>query len=510
MRSENSVRNSLFAIVGQAVSLIFGFVTRIYFVRLLGEAYLGVNGVFCSVLSLLSLTELGLGSAITYALYKPLAEGESEAAGRIMNLYARAYRFVALTITALGLCLVPFLGMITRSVPQVEHITLIYLLFLANSAASYLFSYRRALITAAERDWRNSVNTSIFSVLQNLLQLLIIIFTQNYLLYLAAQLICTLASNLEISRAASRMFPYLGRVKGLPDRETTDGIIKNTKAMFVNRFGSVAVTGTDNLLIASVDVVLVGLYSNYLLILQTVQTILSQVMSAVTASVGNLLVGGDKERSAEIYSDISFAAAWLYGFSAIALDCLMTRFIRIAFGGGLEIPEAAVHLMALNFYLNGIRQPNLMFINAAGLFGPIRFKGFVEAAVNLGVSALFLSLGMGLFGVLLGTTVSHFATSLWWEPMCVDKYCLGNKSAQRFALGNLAWGGVTLICWLLTRILCGLMPESIFGFALAVLIVLILPNLICLAAYHRTAQFGFFKNILIRLINKFTRRKSEK
>ncbi|MDD7300732.1 MAG: hypothetical protein PUG87_02150 [Eubacteriales bacterium] len=505
MRSENSARNSLAAIAGQTISVIFGFITRYWFIRVLGEGYLGVNGVFCSVLSLLSLTELGLGSAITYALYRPLADHDDEAAGRIMNLYAKAYRVVALVVTLLGLCLVPFLGFITRDVPEVRHVTLIYLLFLANSAGSYLFSYRRALVTASERDSRSTLNLAVFSVLQNLAQLVIIIVTGNYILYLAAQIVCTLASNIEISLAAKKMFPFLGKTKSLPDEETKKSIADNVKSAFISRFGSVAVTGTDNLLIASINVVLVGLYSNYLLILQTIQTILSQVMNAVTASVGNLIAEVAGERRREIYFDITFAVAWMYGFSAIALDCLMTPFIRVAFGAGLEIPETAVHLMALNFYLAGIRQPNLIYINAAGLFRPVRYKGFVEAAVNLGVSVLFLRLGMGLEGVLLGTTISHLATSVWWEPLAVDRNCL-DGSMKKWMANNLVFGAVVALTGWGTRTICDLLPGGIGGFAMAMGVVVILPNAVFLALSFRRGEFRFFTGVVKRFAGKILRR----
>ena len=163
---------------------------------------------------------------------------------------------------------------------------------------------------------------------------------------------------------------------------------------------SVEFPGTDNLLIATVGVALVGIYSNYLLLIQTVQTILNQVINAVTASVGNLVAKGS-DRQSEVYRNIIFAVAWLYGFSAVALDTLMGRFILIAFGDTSVLAMGAVHIMAVNFLLAGIRQPNMMFINAAGLFKAVRWRGFVEAAVNLTVSALFLWFGMGLFGVLL-------------------------------------------------------------------------------------------------------------
>ncbi|MBQ8508779.1 MAG: hypothetical protein IJ493_02620 [Clostridia bacterium] len=505
-RGENSVKNSLFAIVGQAVSLIFGFVTRIWFVRELGEAYLGVNGVFYSVLSLLSLTELGMGSAITFALYRPIADGDEKRIGEIMNLYACAYRIVAGLVMLLGLALLPFLGWITREVPQVEHMTLIYLLFLVNSAATYLFSYKRALITASQQDWRNTINTCAFSILQNVVQLLLIITTRSFVLYLAAQLVCTLASNLAISHSAGKMFPYLRTVKGLPDRETTGSILQNVKAMFVNRFGSIAVTGTDNLLIASIDVILVGVYSNYLMVLQTIQTILTKVVEAVTASVGNLIASETGEKRLDVYRDITFAVAWLYGFSAIALDTMSTRFITLAFGENMELVQAAVHIMCVNFYLNGIRQPNLMYINAAGLFRPIRWKGFVEAAVNLGVSALFLWSGMGLFGVLLGTTVSHIATSLWWEPWCVQRHCLGRGAAAGFARQNLICALVLALTWWGTYALCAMLPGGWLGFFGAAAVTAILPNAVFTAVYHRSEPFAFFVGILKRILGKFKRK----
>ena len=505
MRSENSVKNSLAAIVGQAISLIFGFVTRIVFVRVLGEAYLGVNGVFYSVLSLLSLTELGLGSAITFALYRPLAEKDDEAVGRIMNLYALAYRIVAAVVMAIGLLLIPFLGYLTREVPEVDNLLIIYLLFLVNSAASYLFSYRRALICAAELDRRNSLNTSIFSIIQNALQLAVLLYCRSYIFYLVIQLVVTVASNIEISLAAKRMFGFLGHVRGLPPPDERREIWKNVKAMFINRFGNVAVTGTDNLLIASIDVILVGLYSNYLLVLQTIQTILSQAITAVTASVGNLIADGG-ERSGEIYSDLMLAVAWMYGFSAIALDCLMTPFIRLSFGEGLEIPELCVHLMALNFYINGIRQPNLMYINAAGLFSPVKYKGFVEAAINLGTSLLFMSFGWGLFGILLGTTVSHLATSMWWEPLCVDRHYLGGHSLSRFALGNIGYAVILGLGWITTRAAVSFCGAGVGGFILSVVIVAILPNLVYLLFLHRTREFAYLYGVGRRMLGRVVKR----
>ncbi len=506
MRSEHSVKNSLYAIIGQAVSLIFGFVTRIVFANKLGDAYLGLNNIFYSVLSLLSLTELGMGAAFTFALYKPIADDDKDGIGRVMNLYSVAYRAVAAVVTLIGLCLIPFLPLITRDVPQISHITLIYVLFLANSAASYLFSYKRALITASQKDYKNSVNTSLFSVIQNIMQLVLLITTGSFVLYIAAQLICTVASNLAISRTAGKLFPYLGAIKGLPEKNTLDTIKSNVKAMFMTRFGSVAVTGTDNLLIATVNVALVGLYSNYLLLLQTVQVILTQVINAVTASVGNLIAEGS-DRRGEIYRNIIFAVAWLYGFSAIALDTLMGRFIGITFGEGWLLSEHVVHIMAANFLLAGMRQTNQMFINAGGLFDSVKWRGFVEAAVNLVVSALFLfRFDMGLFGVLLGTTVSHLFVGVIWEAVCVGKHCV-MSGAKYFSVDNIIYVTVVLLAWLLNRWVCSMIPAGVLGFAVAVAVTAILPNLLFLLLSVRTAQFAFFADIAKRVAGKIVRRR---
>jgi len=382
----------------------------------------------------------------------------------------------------------------------VEGITVIYLLFLTNSAASYLFSYKRALITASEQDYKNSVNISVFSIIQNGLQLVILLATGNYIFYLAAQLICTVASNLAISHTAKKMFPYLRAVRGLPEKDELRSIGGNVKAMFMNRFGSVAVTGTDNLLIATVGVALVGVYSNYLLLIQTVQTILNQVINAVTASVGNLIADGS-ERRGEVYRNIIFAVAWLYGFSAIALDTLMGRFIAIAFGDGWQLAVVSVHIMAVNFFLAGIRQPNMMFINAAGLFHAVRWRGFVEAAVNLITSALFLYLGVGLFGVLLGTTVSHVTVGIVWEALAVSKGSI-KGAARTFAFYNTTYTVVVLAAWGLNYYLCGLIPHTAMGFAAAVAVTAAVPNIIFAALAAKTPMFRFFIGVASRMLKR--------
>lgn len=504
MRSENSIKNSLYAIIGQVVSLLFGFITRIAFIRLLGEEYLGVNGVLYSILSLLSLAELGMGTAFTFSLYKPIEEQNEEKISKIMNLYAVSYRFVALAVAIIGLCLLPFTPYIAKDLENVVNIDFALILFVANSAASYLFSYKRALLTASQNDYKNSMNLNVFATIQNILQFAVLLLTKSYIFYLAVQLAVTLLSNVFISKSADKLFPYLKKYKGFPEKNELITIKSNVGSMFISRFGSVAVTGTDNLLIASIDVVLVGLYSNYLLILQTIQTVLTQVINAVTASVGNLIAEkGDKDGTT--YRNIVFAVAWLYGFCAIALDVLTGRFITLAFGEGLEISIYAVHLMAINFLIAGLRQPNAMYINASGLFKYIKWRGFAEAAINLIVSCLFLYFGMGLIGILLGTTVSHLFVGIIWEIITVNNYAV-TKGAKIYFRDTFIFLTALILSWYITSILTGFFKYTFGGFLLAILVTLTVPNAIILLFYFKTKRFAFFKNLILRMSLKLLKR----
>jgi len=194
MRLEHSLKNSAAVLGSQILSMALSFVTRTVFIRILTQEYLGLNGLFFSFLSLLSLSELGIGSAITFALYKPLAEKNETAISALMNFYAKSYKIIGVVITVLGFAAYPFMEFFVGDLPQVEHIYIIYLLFLLNTSLSYFFSYKRSLITADQQDWICVINQSAFLILQNVLQIILLLFTREYLLYLAFTELCVMFS----------------------------------------------------------------------------------------------------------------------------------------------------------------------------------------------------------------------------------------------------------------------------------------------------------------------------
>lgn len=461
MRLERSLKNSSAVLVGQMLSMGLSFLTRTVFMYSLSRDYLGLNGLFTSFLSLLSLSELGIGTAITYALYKPLATGDEEQISALMNLFSKAYRIIGTVIAIAGVLLYPFIDFFVKDIPDVSHIGVIYGMFLANTALSYFFSYRRTLITADQRDWINTVNQSVFLILQNVLQILLLLLTKEYLLYLAAQIVCTVLANAMIFRKSDRLYPFLRRNRDKRvSPETFRSIRKNVGAMLMHQISSVIVTGTDNMLIAWANISLLANYTNYTLITQTLTTILRQIFSAVTASLGNLVATEDVSHQRRLYGRIFFVNFWLYGFFAAALGVLLDPFIMAWAPDGYLLSGTTTLLIVVNFYLFGMRRTNIMYIDACGLFWPLRFKGIAEAAVNLVASFFFLAvLHMGIDGVLLGTVVSSLTTNFWWEPLVVIRRQLQEK-LSRYFLKYFAFTLLALAGYALARWLCTFIPGS--------------------------------------------------
>ena len=385
-RTEYSAMNTTVAVISRMTAILMGFVTRVIFTHTLSENYVGINGLFTDILNVLSLTELGAGTAITYALYRPIAEGNIKKQQQLMKLYQTFYRGTAVCVGVLGLALIPFMDVLMKNRPEVEHLTFIYLLYLANSVLSYLLVYKRTLIEAHQMNYVVLIYQTGFLVLQDLLQIVVLVTTGNFILFLLMYLMCTVLSNVCISRKAEKLFPYLKEKEKerLPAEERT-GLFRNIRAMMMHKLGTVVVNNTDNLLISAfVGVVSVGIYSNYYLLIGSVRQVLDQVFAGITASVGNLGATEDQGKIREIFETAFFIGQWLYGFAAICLYELLNPFVELAFGRQYLFERSVVMILCINFFINGTRKAVLTFRDSMGLFWFDRYKALAEAALGHG------------------------------------------------------------------------------------------------------------------------------
>jgi len=308
MRSTNSIKNAIVATIMNGITIIIGFVAQRIFIQTLGTEYLGINGLFTNILSMLGIVELGLGSAIIYHLYKPIAEENKEEIKSLMLFYKMGYRAIGFIIAMIGLLIIPFLPLIVGKITISENITYIYFLFLMDIVASYLLTYKRSILYANQKTYIVNLVHIGYLIIMNVMQLTFLVLTKNYILYLWIKIICRILENIVITLIANHMYAYIKekKVKKL-SKKVRKSIFMKVKGLVYHKIGTFIVLGTDNIIISSfLCVTTVGLYSNYNLIIQALNNLFSQIFNSITASVGNLLVEEDKKKSYQVYKNILF------------------------------------------------------------------------------------------------------------------------------------------------------------------------------------------------------------
>ncbi len=498
MRSENSIKNIIVNIGSQLLNIVLGFVCRTVFIRTLGEAYLGVSGLFSNILTLLSLTELGVGTAIAFSMYKPLAENDHKKIGALMGLYKRAYRVIGLVVAAVGLAFTPFYPYFIKNPPDIPNLTIIYLLYIFNTVITYFFSYKQSIINADQKNYICTLYQYGFSIVQNVAQIAILFITRNFILYLCIQIVFSFLTNFLLARKAQKMYPYLNKYdKEKLGKDDKASIIKNIKAMFMHRIGSAVVNGTDTLVMSSlVGIISVGIYSNYFLMTNTLRNLTSQIFAGITASVGNLGALEDKKKSYQIYLSINFAGFWIFSFCSICLFCLFNPFITIWTGRkDLLFSVPVVFLIVLNFYATGMRQATLTFKDAFGLFWYDRYKAVIEAVINL-ITSIILTQRYGVAGVFIGTLISTITIDFWVEPLVLFKHGF-HSPVKPFFIRYAYYAVLTAAVGFLTWYACSFVPGSGFSaFAVKCVICLIVPNVLYLAIFWSTKEFQYLKSFV--------------
>lgn len=499
-RTENSVRNTTVSMVSRIIAIFMGFFTRIVFTHTLNEAYVGVNGLFSDIIAVLALSELGFGTAITYALYQPIAQKDVEKQKSLMQLYRRFYQIVAGIVLVAGLLVIPFMDVLIKNQPDVDHLTLIYLMYLANSVLSYLWIYKRTLIDAHQLLSIGVIYQTASFVIQDVVQMIVLLTTKNFILYLSINLVCTLVGNVAISKKADKLYPFL-KDKDVKPLEKTERlkIFRDIKAMLMHKIGNVVVNNTDNLVLSSmVGIVSVGKYSNYYLVIGSVRQVLNQAFAGITASVGNLGASGEKRWLREVFEIAFFAGQWVFGFSAICLFELINPFVSSFFGSQYVFETSVVFILCLNFYITGMRQATLVFRDSLGLFWYDRYKAIIEAVLNLGIS-IALALSLKTAGVFWGTFISSMLTSVWIEPFVLYRYLA--VPLRNYFIRYGIYGTVTAVTAVFVHWLC---LER--GFIGRIFICGMIPNLIWLLCYGKTREF---RSICRRLNSMFRNRRNE-
>lgn len=507
MRTESSIKNLIAALCGQLFGSLISLAARIIFLKYLNEEYLGLNGLFTNIITMLSLVELGVGPAMTFSLYKPLAENDVQKIKSLMALYRKAYILIGIAVLVIGIGFTNFYTIFLDEIPNIPQLDLIYILFVSNTAISYLYSYKRSLIICDQKRYIATIYRYGFYIVLNIVQILILAATQNYILFLICQIFFTWLENFAVSLIADKMYPYL-KDKNIDklDKVSITQIKKNISAMVLHKIGGIMVMSTDNIILSKfVGLVWVGLYSNYYLVISALETIVSQVFTSIVASVGSLTAADDKKKLIEVFNKTFFIGFWISALSSICLLILFNPFVELWIGRKYLLDFSVVLVLVINYYITVMRKASLTFREASGTFWQDRYKPLFESAINIAAS-IILAKKLGIAGVFIGTIISTMTTCFWVEPLVLYKYVF-NEGLSSYILRYCKYTLIGLAAALITYLLCSFITEiTMLTLVIRFGICLSVPNLIFFFIFYKTEEFQYFFRLLKRILTRFKKK----
>lgn len=508
-RTTNSIRNSTFVIIQNIANILLGFAYRTVFVMVLAKEYLGLNGLFTNILTFLSIAELGIGSAIVYRLYKPVSDDDKPRIIELMNFYKRVYMIVALAITVIGLAIMPFLKYLiadTSEVPEDINLYVIYVLFLLGQVSTYICVHKQSIIIADQKNWIISLFTMIGLFLRYAGMIIVLFITKNFTLVLVAQIVLTLLTNIAITILANRMYPYLKSSKRIIDKSERKEIYNETFALLNHRIGGVVVNGTDNLLISAfIGLGILGLYSNYSLILVSVISLLSQIVSVLSASVGNLYVNGTKEEVFNVYKRVQYINLFISLFIMTGFYLLINNFVELWLGSDYLLDSSFIMVVTLCNAIKLIRNTNLVFINACGLYMKDKWRPYIEVVINL-VASIILVKTLGLTGIFIGTLISTLTVPFWREYYLLNKFVFKTKKIWNVVLIQTIAVVLSVALCVLGELIFASLSNSLGWFLIKIIICVITIPAVFIACSFYLPEFKYFMSLCLGIIKKILKK----
>lgn len=506
-RFNNSARNAIFSMLAQILTIVLNIIGRRVFVQVLNENYLGISTAFSSVLNVLSLAELGVGTAIIYSLYKPIAENDEAKIRSLMRLYQRVYWTVGIFILVVGSSLTPFLDFFVQKMPDIPHIRIIYLLLVVQTASAYFFSYKTNFLSATQQGYITQKYQMVISVVQLILQIAGLLITRNYYVYLVLGIALPFIRNVLVSNRVDKMYPFIKEPAEKLEKDETEKIKKNVFALFLYKISNTLSATIDTILISKMlGVVEVAIYSNYHLIINYSDLLFINVLGTVTPSIGNLMTTNDEVKKRQFFSTLQMLYYWVATYLAVGLIVLFNPLITIWLGENYLFSESIVVALVVSITLTNFQRPCSLMRDANGLFWYGKLRPLAMAIINLSTSIILIN-RVGTIGVVIGTCISKLTTFVWYDPYIVFKHTLKEGLLNYFKKYVFSWcvlGALAAICYYLYNLL----PfEGIVGFIVGFLLVTVVVNGALLLLNFRTKEFKYLTEMGKNLIKKIKKRK---
>lgn len=489
-RTQNSKKNIVNGVINQFILLILTFFSRSIFIKVLGEEFLGINGLYSNILQLLSLSELGISNIALFTLYKPIKDNDEQKISELINFYKKLYRIIFVVVIVVGLALIPVLPYIVNSSLAINDLILFYVISVLNIALSYTFVHYRLLLIADQRINVVKDITTILTVVQNLVQILILYFTKNYVLYLVIQCIFTLLINLFVFIKAKKIYKFVNTKAKLVTEEKKS-IFKSTKDLFIYKLCVVVVNSTDNIIISVLlGTIYVGYYSNYYLIISCILNFMSIFINSIMSSIGNFNVSKNAEEKHTFFTHLIFIFQWISSVVSICLVCLFNEFIDLWLGSNYVLSDFLVAVLTFNFYIQSIINPVWIYRETLGLYSSVKYIMLTTAFLNIVLSIIMGNL-FGIEGICLATGISRILTTIIFEPIILYKKIFSKKVYTYYFLQIKYIGIFFILAILFNCIFKNFVSSSILLWLIKALLIFLTANLVYLIIFRKNDSFKY-------------------
>ena len=476
-RTKNATRNITWGFINKIVSLILPFICRTVMIYTMGTEYTGLGGLFASVLQVLSLAELGVGSAIVYSMYKPIAEGDDEKVCALLNLYKKMYHMIGIVILVIGLILMPFLKyLIKGSYPEDISIYLLYAIYLFNTVISYfLFSYKCSLLNATQRN-DISCKIGIFVTLGTYLsQIFVLVQFRNYYIYALVMPIMSITNNIVTAHIATKMYPQYF-CKGKLQKSELASIKETTFALVLYKIGSVLSDSFDSIILSAfLGLTTLTMYQNYNYIQNSVGAFLLIITTSIIAGVGNSVVTETIEKNYSDFRKFTLLYMWITGWCTVCLVSLYQPFMKIWVGNDLLFSVEIMIIFCVYFYTRKVGDICYAYRQAAGLWKYDKMRPIIEAVINLIINIVWVK-KFGVSGVLISTILCLVFINFGWGTFILFKYYFKRKMVY-YVMDQIYYLMITIVGGVITYILCSrLVTEGFLGLIIRMVICVFVPN----------------------------------
>lgn len=504
-RTKNARRGIVAGILLRICQTVLPFLMRTAMIHIMGVQYLGINSLFSSILHILNLAELGVGSAMVFSMYTAIAQDDEETICALMCLYRKYYRIIGLVVGAAGLALVPVLPLlISGEIPDGLNIYVLYLLNLGSTVLSYwLFAYRNCLLQAYQRSDLISWIAIITCFVQYGIQFAVLPIFKNYYLYVTVILGTQILNNVLTAAVTKKIYPQY-KPKGKLSELEIRKINQKVRDIFTGKIGHMVLKSSDTIIIsAALGLKTLAVYQNYYFLITAVTNTLEIVLSSILAGLGNSFITETKEKNYKDLEKFTFLLLWLNGVCTCCFLGMYQPFMKIWVGEELMLEFGLVICFAIYFFVYVLNRLLNVYKDAAGLWHEDRMRPLVKAALNVVLNIIWIR-NWGLYGVLLSTIVAIAVVGFPWIlrnlfTLFFDRHLLKGycREILSFVFSTIFSGFV--VCMLCAQIH---LENTWITFLICAVISVLAPCILFFLLFRKHRLFGPSVQFMDRLTKK--------